>query len=198
MRRSMMTNRLGRSALCVALLAVTSATVGAQTDAMPTFWQGARLRVTSPTLGPQRQVVTLLRQHADTMVVRVAGRNDSTALRAADISRLELSRGTNTQVRKGLIVGAVSGAVLGAVISYASYTEPDCTSLYGCLDSSIESRSAETTLGAVAGGALGALVGAGIGAIMRVENWEYFPIPGRATGLRVVPTRSGVALSASF
>jgi hypothetical protein len=196
MRHSTMTNRCGRSAFCVALLAVTSPNVGAQT--MPTFWQGARLRVTSTALGPQRRVVTLLRQHADTIVVRVEGRGDSTTLRSADISRLELSRGAHTQVRKGLIVGAISGAVLGAVISYASYKEPDCTSLYGCLDSGIENRGTETTLGAVAGGAIGALVGAGVGAVWRVENWEYFPIPGGAMGLRVVPMRSGVALSAAF
>jgi hypothetical protein len=191
-----MTNRCGRSALCVVLLAVTTPKVGAQT--MPTFWQGARLRVTSTALGPQRRVVTLLRQHADTLVVRVEGRGDSTTLRSADISRLELSRGAHTQVRKGLIVGAISGAVLGAVISYATYKEPDCTSLYGCIDSAVEKRSTETSLGAIGGGAIGALVGAGIGALWRVENWEYFQLPGRATGLRVVPTRSGVALSAAF
>jgi hypothetical protein len=194
----MITNGLGGSALCVALLVVTSPMVEAQTGAMPTFWQGARLRVTSPALGPQRQVVTLLRQHADTIVVRVDGKSDSTALRSADITRLELSRGIHTRVRKGLIAGAISGVVLGAVISYASYSEPDCTSLYGCLDSGIENRGSETAFGAVAGGALGALVGAGVGALWRVEDWEYWPIPARLTGLRVVPARGGLALSAAF
>jgi hypothetical protein len=199
MRRSTVTNRLGRSALCVVTLAVAGAKLGAQTGAMPSFWQGARLRVTSPSLGPQRRVVTLLRQHADTIVVRVQGRNDSTVLAAADISRLELSRGVHTQVIKGLIVGAVSGAVLGAVISYASYTKPECTDLAGCIvDVSIKNRSTETAMGAIAGVAIGALVGAGVGAVWRVENWEYWPIPGRATGLRIVPTRGGLALSAAF
>ena len=198
MRCSTFTNRLGRSALCITLLAVASPTVGAQGGSMPTFWQGARLRVTSTALGPRRQVVTLLRQHADTIVVRAKGRGDSTTLRSADISRLELSRGAHTQVRKGLIVGAISGALLGAVISYASYQEPDCTSIYGCIDSGIEKRSTEAAFGAIGGGAIGALVGAGVGAAWRVENWEYFPITGRAMGLRVVPTRSGVALSAAF
>jgi hypothetical protein len=198
MRRSTITSGFGGSALCVVLVAVTSPTVEAQTGAMPTFWQGARLRVTSPALGPQRRVVTLLRQHADTIVVRADGKGDSTALRSADITRLELSRGVHTQVRKGLIAGAISGAVIGAVISYASYKEPDCTSLDSCVDAGIENRGSETALGAVAGGCIGALVGAGVGAVWRVENWEYFPIPGRAMGLRVVPARGGLALSAAF
>jgi outer membrane lipoprotein SlyB len=198
MPHSTIFNRFGRSVLCVVLLAVTGPKVGAQSGAMPAFWQGARLRVTSPALGPQRRVVTLLRQHADTIVVRVEGRSDSTVLRSADISRLELSRGAHTQVRKGLIIGAISGAVLGAVITYASYKEPDCTNIYGCIDSPIETRSTETAFGAIGGGVLGGLVGAGVGAVWKVENWEYFRIPGAATGLRVVPTRSGIALSAAF
>jgi hypothetical protein len=198
MLRSTVTNRCRRSALCVVLLAVIGPKLGAQTAAIPTFWQGARLRVTSPALGPQRQVVTLLRQHADTIVVRVQGKHDSTALRSVDISRLELSRGNHRRVKKGLIIGGTSGAALGAVISYATYKKSDCTDQYVCDPFKASSRSDAALGGAIGGGLLGGLVGAAVGAVWRVEEWEYLQIAGRRTSLRVVSGVGGVAVSAAF
>ena len=197
MRHSIPGNRFGRSAICVALIAIIGPPAGAQTATIPTFWPGARLRLTSPALGPQRQVVTLLRQHADTLVVRVVGKNDSTTLRSADVTRLELGRGRHTRVRKGMTVGGIAGAAIGAVTSYATYKKSECTDPYLCDPFKANSRSDAALTGAIGGGLLGALVGAAGGAIWRVEQWEYFPLSA-ATSLRVVPARGGLALSAAF
>jgi hypothetical protein len=179
MPRSINTPLFGRSALCAMLLAIGSTTAAAQTGAMPALPAGIRIRVTSPALQPSRLVATVIGQHADTLVVRGDGRPDSTVLASATVTRLELSRGFHSRTLKGLVVGALAGTAFGAVSSYATYKKTECTTFVGCSDTGIASRSAATTLGAIAGGALGALVGAAVGAVVRVEEFQYLALPGR-------------------
>jgi hypothetical protein len=63
-------------------------------------------------------------------------------------------------IGKGIAIGAATGGVLGYIIGYASYQEPDCTGTFFCFDYGPESDGAAgMTLGILIGGTIGGIVG---------------------------------------
>lgn len=196
MARSIIANRLGRLGLGAALSAVAATGAVAQTGAMPALPAGTRIRVMTPALKARGQIATVLGYHADTLVVRAEGRQDSTAIPFADVRRLQISRGSQTRITKGMLIGSVAGAVIGAVGSYATYKEDDCSQSFFFCDPI--SRSEVTEVGALLGAILGLGAGAGVGALWRAEQWMDLSLANGRVSLRLVPARGGVALSALF
>ena len=73
---------------------------------------GTRTRITSPALGPGRRVATVVGYRGDTLVLRPEGTRDSVGVPLTDVTRLDVSLGRQTHVRKGLLVGLLGGAAV--------------------------------------------------------------------------------------
>ena len=164
---------------------------------------GSRARVTASALGPDRRVATVLAHRGDTLALRPEGTQDSLALPLAQVTRLEVSRGERGRVRRGLALGLLGGAVLGAAGGYAMYESDPCAGesieSLGCLASPPLSRSEEMLVGAGLGGLLGAVAGGVAGALWRTERWERVPLGPRVARVRVRPDyRRGLTLAVAF
>lgn len=174
----------------------------ARVAAAPAVWTpaiGMRTRVTSPALGPGRSVARVLGYRADTLMLRPDGTQDSVAVPFAQVTRLDVSRGRKTNVRKGLLIGLLGGATLGAVSAYAAYEEDSCEANQFICIGDMFSRSEETLMGGAVVGLLGAAVGGVVGAIWRTERWERAPLGSSAGRVGLAPARGGgLALAVSF
>ena len=168
----------------------------------PAVWTpaiGMRTRVTSPALGPGRSVARVLGYRADTLVLRPEGTQDSVAVPFAQVTRLDVSRGRKTNVRKGLLFGLVGGATLGAVSAYAAYEKDSCEANQFICIGNMFSRSEETLMGGAVLGLLGAAVGGVVGAVWRTERWERAPLGSSVGRVGLAPVRGGgLALAVSF
>jgi len=160
---------------------------------------GTRTRITSPALGPGRRVATVVGYRGDTLVLRPEGTRDSVGVPLTDVTRLDVSLGRQTHVRKGLLVGLLGGAAVGAVAAYAAYDEHPCEANQLICLGPMYSRGQETLLGGALGGLLGAAVGGVAGAIWRTERWERAPLGSAVGRVRLAPPRGGgLALAVSF
>jgi hypothetical protein len=160
--------------LCVqvAVLVATPWMCVAAQDA-PALAAGQRVRITAPTLGLKRQVVTLDAVGGDTLLL---GGDAVRAIPLTSVERLEVFEGRHGHPWRGAGVGFLVGAVTGAVLG--PYTVPG------------EGDTAEgkAVAGAVLLGAAGALTGVVIGALIKTDKWEEVPLD----GLRVsIATRGG-------
>jgi len=189
-------------ALCCSV--VTAATVAAldpaaaQAPAALPIAAGTRARVTAPALGPSRRVATVIAQRGDTLVLRSEGALNSVAVPLAGVTGLEVSRGRHTRVRRGLVVGLLGGALVGAVSAFAAYESDPCAQgqFFGCFDMG---RGEQMGLGAVAGGVLGAAVGSVVGLAWRTVRWERVSLPPRIARVRLAPMPGGgLAVGVAF
>ncbi len=121
---------------------------------------GARLRVTAPTLAPRRVVGTVL-EITEREVVLAASPTDRTSIPRAAITHVERSQGRHGHAVKGLILGAVVGAV---ALSALNAADPET------------GQTAEYVWVAAVGAGLGALPGAGVGALVKTERWAELPV----------------------
>jgi uncharacterized membrane protein YeaQ/YmgE (transglycosylase-associated protein family) len=128
-------------------------------------------------------IVGRLLESTEREVVLAASASDRTLIPRAAITRLEWSQGRHGHAVKGLIIGAVVGAV---VLSAANAQDPET------------GNAQEYLLVALVGAGMGALPGAGVGALIRTERWAEVPLanlrvavaplPNRGVGLRVAWT----------
>ena len=185
-------------ALCCSV--VTAATLAAaeraaaQVPAALPIADGTRARVTAPALGPTRRVVTVLAQRGDTLVLRAEGARDSLLLPAAGVTRLEVSHGRKTRVQRGLVVGLLGGAAVGAALAYAAYDPDPCagSESFACVAVfSGTSRGQDAGLGAALGAVAGAAAGSVVGLLWRTERWQRVPLPPRVARVRLAPTPQG-------
>jgi hypothetical protein len=139
---------------------------------------GSRVRISSPVLGRRIQTGSVLSATSDTLVFLAAKQSVSTAIGTPKILGMDVARGTHTTKLRGalsgLLVGAGSGALLGAV----TYKRPKCDAPSGewCID--LFGQGGSTALGATLGGVLGTFTGLAIGS-RPTENWVPVAVPGR-------------------
>lgn len=154
-----------------------------------TLTAGTRIRVTSAADNLNQHVVTVGEIRGDSVVV-----NDRTGARAialANVTALDVSRGTRNRVARDGLIGLGVGAVAGIALMAAA--DDGCDEAQFCIVPVSESQFAAA--GALVLGAAGFLAGAIIGAFDRAEIWEPHT-RGFTAALR--PARSGgVALSMS-
>lgn len=151
---------------------------------------GSRVRIRHPGAGPRTG--TLVALAADTLVVRWTDAADSARIPVSQVSRLDVSRGSQRRIMSrmggGLAIGAAAGAVIGLALGVAE----DCEAELFCI-----TPAGGALVGGVLFGATGAVVGALTG-IRPSERWERVPLePGRVAVL--VPTRGhgvlGIAIA---
>ena len=166
--------------ILVAILAfvpLTSAT--AQVPVRP----GERVRVTHQPicpagticLGPsprRRSVGTFLAWKADSLVIQSNG--DTLSVPVNLVTRLDVSRGRNTNTGEGAGIGFLLGAVVGAVIGLASYEECESQGAFSCLGP--DGPEIYALAGAIIGGLGGLVAGALIGSATETDRWQEVPL----------------------
>ncbi len=194
--------------LLVAILAfVPLASATAQVPVRP----GEQVRVTHPPICPadticvgplprQRSVGTFLAWKADSLVMETKG--DTLSVPVNLVTRLDVSRGRKSfgAGRVGIIGGLV-GAASGAIIGAASYEERQPCVLFCLFQDPEFSRTAAdaAVLGAAFGAVVGYAIGRLLGSAIKTERWQEVPLD----RLRVSfgPQRDGrvgLGLSVSF
>jgi uncharacterized protein YcfJ len=81
----------------------------------------------------------------------------TTEIKVSEIRKIKMRH--RSSLWKGTVIGTATGAVLGGVIGYSTYEEPDCAGF--CIDFGPEG---DAMAGAVLGAGVGALLGLAIGA----------------------------------
>ena len=169
------------ASVALAILALSPFANLAAQEPAPPLDPGARVRVTAPGLGIEKQQATFQALRGDTLVVMA----DSTMYcPLGSVTRFDVYRGRKSHWKTGLAVGAVLGAIAGGAAGYASEAiryESDF--------------AAPVALGALAGAAVVGALGAGVGATMKTDRWEEVPLD--QLRVSVVPRRDGVALGIS-
>jgi hypothetical protein len=149
---------------------------------------GAHVRITAPTAGLEA-VVGTLRSASDSMLVvdlfidLPMARLDVEIDRSS-VTKLEVSNGKRRRAVKGMWIGALVGAGVGA-LEWAGALNAECTGS-ACFDG-----PALVAVDAVSG----ALSGLLIGALITTEKWR--PVGGFETGVSILPTinRHGAGVS---
>lgn len=148
---------------------LVSALAGIPVDAQPSGTPpplGARVRVTSPDLGPRPAVGQF--QRADSAVLVIRRTSDLAVLQMpwARVDRVELYRGrASGHGRRGAMRGAMIGGVGLAILAAAGSGEGEAID-----------PGASIALGAGTGAALGALIGNWVGSARAPEVWEPVPL----------------------
>jgi hypothetical protein len=151
--------------LPLVVIAVGAQSAGGQVDS------GARVRVTTDSLGQQRLVGTLLSADSDSLRLRSARDHQPVAVSTASVVRLEQSHGRRTRSGHGAAVGALVGGGAGLLLGLIASGEND---------SWFEIGPGEIAAASVFLAAGGALIGVLIGAASHTERWEPVPVPGSA------------------
>lgn len=153
------------------LVAIVSAQTSLSAQSAPApYWApatGSRVRVTSIALGGDRETGSLISARTDSLTFRPTGLDNSIALSTSNITRLEVSEGTQTHKAKGALIGFVVVGGLAAAITAASW-EPTNDFDFG--------RGGDAAMVGVPLGLVGALIGTVIGA-HHTESWTSVPIP---------------------
>lgn len=149
---------------------------------------GSRIRFRAPTVVQGRVQGTVVEKDATSLTIRF---HDVPQLvpRVA-ITEVDAYAGNRREWRKGLIVGAVSGAAAG-LGGLQVHSECPETSSGACFTS----RGASAAFFTV----YWALVGTGLGALIKSDTWTRLPVDHVRVGL--APTRGrgiGISVSASF
>jgi hypothetical protein len=126
--------------------------------------------VTSVALGNDRQTGTFVSTSGESVTFKPAALDNPVSLRTADITRLEVSRGTRSHMLKGAVIGFVVVGGTAAAITAVTWSKDNQSIDFG--------PGGDAALVAVPFGLVGALVGALIGA-RHTENWVTVPIPGK-------------------
>lgn len=145
------------------LLAALASEASGQSETLTT---GTRIRVTSPIHNLDQHVVTVGEIRGDSVVV-----NDRTGphtIALANVTALDVSRGTRNRVARDGLIGLGVGAATGIALMAAA--DDGCDDAQFCIVPVSESQFAAA--GALVLGAAGFLAGAVIGTFDRTEIWE--------------------------
>ena len=142
---------------------------------------GARVRVTALRLAPEPLAGTMESSSGQSIVLRIEDPELAVTVPAADITRLQLSRGRDRG--KSALIGGAIGGVLGAVGVVTL-----CYALGGdCDDKAIAAKY----------GAAGLGLGLVLGAAAAPERWEDVPSDRIHVSIAPTPGR-GVSVRVSF
>ena len=174
------------------LVAFVGLSLASRTLAAQTLSGGERIRVRHA--GESARVGTLVALTNDTLVVRWANDSAASRLPVAQVSRLEVSRGTERRILPRTGRGFIFGAAAGAVIGFAGGAMEDCEHELICFGPAGGALAGATVLG-VTGAVIGALTG-----LAPSERWESArPNPGRVALL--LPARGrgkAIGLAVAF
>jgi len=151
---------------------------------------GARVRVTHPGEGTRTGTVVSLT--ADTLALRVDGRSEPSFLPLEQVTRLEVSQGSQRQLMHragiGFLVGALVGAATGAAAGSNCGHDMLCPGADG-----------GAALGGLFIGSIGGVIGLVAGSVPS-EKWERVVLQPRRVSLDAAPAGRGakVGLSLSF
>ncbi len=134
---------------------------------------GSIVRVSASTVGPELRRGTLVSTTPDSLVIAPKDQR-AFSVRTANISKLEVMRGTHTAKAKYALVGLLIGVAGGAALGASTYSD-SCGQAEFCLDFG---RGFAAASGAVLLGAVGALIGTINGASPK-ETWVPVPLPSR-------------------
>jgi hypothetical protein len=158
-------------------LTLTAAVLPAQAPIIPAWpvVSGSRVRVLSPVLGDEKKVGVAVSATRDTLSFRHEKQPSYVSISTSDIQQLEIPQGTHTRKANGALYGFLIGAVSGAVLGAATHQSPppcDPNAILGCGFQNIleTSRSEDAFIGGVLLGGVGAIVGALVGS-RAVETW---------------------------
>ncbi|HEV2146541.1 MAG TPA: hypothetical protein VGR37_03915, partial [Longimicrobiaceae bacterium] len=87
---------------------------------------GARVRVTAPVLGIEREVGTVQGVRGDTLVFRGRGGGEPLPVLIPRVARLEVPRGSISPVR-GFLIGGGAGLLVGYGAAAALAASDECT-----------------------------------------------------------------------
>jgi hypothetical protein len=196
---------MSRAPLHVISFAIAAALSSAPAGAQIIPWlepQRGRVRISSPTLVDGKHEGRVISAVSDQIVIQLNGRTDSVTFRRGELSSLERSEGTQSRGRRGMAIGFLTGAVVGA-ISGANYEAQCDTSVWGVARcEEVIRRNANTNYAAshaMGTGVLGLLVGGGIGLLVRSERWV--PVERAHWASRVspaAPTSGGAGMRIAF
>lgn len=189
-----MSAKLVAMTLCAACTLVDVSS--AQTE--PQLVKGTRVRVIFPAADsqPARSVIgSLVRLERDTVVIWTSPVFASSEMTTTTIAldrgrRLETVAPGHGHGRTGAGLGAVFGALAGAVIGSATWRP--CTKGLACVF--YPTRGEHAAGGALAGAAGGALVGLVIGSSIRSGTW----VPVHTAGLRVAVAPGAAGINVAF
>jgi hypothetical protein len=143
----------------------------------------------------------------DALRFAARGTGDTVWLAARDVARLDVARGRRGYAKRGALVGAGLGTLVGTVAALADLGETSCgtvtlddgTKIGGFFCSTM--RGQDVPVYGLAAGLLAAPVGALVGAFVRSERWVPVLLPGAQTrvGSSAMPRPgSGVGLGVSL
>lgn len=122
-----------------------------------------------------------------------------TALRVADIQKLEYMSGRRRRVRRSMLIGTGAGVVLGTAMGAIAYKPCDTTEPFGCFLAP-ESRGQSAAEGAFVVGVAGFVIGTVAGLVPR-ERWERVRLDGGMVHLhpRTLPDGAqGLGVAVAF
>lgn len=111
--------------------------------------------------------------------VVVAGRHGSRSIALRNVTALDVSTGTRTQVMRDGLIGLGAGVTIGFVLGAATFEEPDLF-VGGAVEAGALVGAMFGVVGMVAGGVVGAL--------HSTDRWEPRDLPVKAA---IGPSRSG-------
>ncbi len=137
----------------------------------------SRVKVLSPVFGDRLETATVVSSSSDSLVLQLMRKDaKSVALSTANIARLEVARGQHTSTRKDALIGLLVGAGSGAILGAATYQKPHCKNPGWCGGGFDLNRGGSAALVGGLGGILGALAGAVLGA-RETDSWVVVALP---------------------
>lgn len=184
--------------LCIALLllVVGGSDFGLRAQVHPSEPPtDSRVRIIAPEVQAEPIIGTILEKRAEAWIVGLPNLDiEPVEVPFAAVDRVEVSRGLQSNIARGLGYGVLAGGVVGALVGL-SMGDDDCSREWEAGSSCLEVMSAGDKA-AVFGGAL-ALLGGVIGAISGSspsERWEEAGIPRADLGLSL-PGDGGLAVA---
>ena len=149
---------------------------------------GALVRITAPSISKDRLVGTVIATTADTFMLRPMRQAEPLAIPLASVTNLEVSKGKKRSIGKGALIGLLVGASTGAILGAALYE--DCE----ICDISVNRSDWAFFAGGVFG--LGGTVVGALRGARRTDQWQEIPLDRIRVSILPQP-QGGLMLSAS-
>jgi hypothetical protein len=127
----------------------------------------------------------------DTLVVQVGERADALQVPLVDLTKLEVHRGQQSSIHRGVLIGAGVGATVGVITALALCAGDQCR-----VDSSDLTGFGVVFFG-VGGAGLGAWIGSAISSDVQTDRWEEVPLDEIRFGLSSVDN-DGIEVSVTL
>ena len=176
----MKTHRLTVATLLGMLTALSHVALSSQ-ETMPVL-VGERVRITYDSNGP-RVIVGLLRDIAGTAFLVAPSADRVVPIPRDQVTDIQVFRGRARQWKKGLGVGAASGAITGTLVYLLILGSFETT--FGEAESVSPGVLAYTAVGAL----YGAGFGLGIGALFWKDRWEPVSLSNITPSFQVAPDK---------